>query len=258
MSNNPLMPVLFVGHGSPTNAIEDNEFSRAWAAAAHALPAPTAILCVSAHWETPGVMVTSMAHPRTIHDFYGFPEELFAVSYPAPGSPRLAARIRDLLGGSTVSADLKWGLDHGAWSVLRRMYPDASVPIVQLSLDASRSPADHYGLAGGLAPLRSEGVLVVGSGNLVHNLRVIQWEGGAYDWASRFDAEVARRIVAADHEALVHYDRLGPDAAHSIPTNEHYLPLLYALALRQQGEPVAFFAEQVVMGSISMRSLRIG
>ena len=238
--------------------IEDNEFSQAWAAAARALPAPTAILCVSAHWETAGVTVTAMHHPRTIHDFYGFPDELYAVSYPAPGSPRLASRVRELLHGATVSADLNWGLDHGAWSVLRRMFPNAGVPIVQLSLDASRPPAEHYRLAGELAPLRSEGVLVVGSSNLVHNLRVIQWEGGAYDWAQRFDAEVTRLILAADHDALVHYERLGPDAAHSIPSNEHYLPLLYALALRQPGESVHFFAEQVVMGSISMRSLRIG
>lgn len=258
MSTTPLMPVLFVGHGSPMNAIEDNEFSQAWAAAGRALPAPTAILCVSAHWETAGVMVTAMDRPRTIHDFYGFPEELYAVSYPAPGSPRLASRVRELLHGATVSADLKWGLDHGAWSVLRRMFPNAGVPIVQLSLDANRPPSEHYRLASELAPLRSEGVLVVGSGNLVHNLRVVQWEGGAFDWARRFDAEVTRHIVAADHDSLVHYERLGPDAARSIPTNEHYLPLLYALALQQPGEPVSFFAEQVVMGSISMRSLRIG
>jgi 4,5-DOPA dioxygenase extradiol len=202
--------------------------------------------------------VTAMPHRRTIHDFYGFPEELYAVTYPAPGSPRLANRVRELLGGASVSADQNWGLDHGAWSVLRRMFPGAGVPIVQLSLDASRLPAEHYRLAGELAPLRSEGVLVVGSGNLVHNLRVIQWEGGAYDWAQRFDAEVTRRIVASDHDALVHYDRLGPDAARSIPTNEHYLPLLYALALRQPDEPVRFFSEEVVMGAISMRSLRIG
>jgi 4,5-DOPA dioxygenase extradiol len=258
LSTTPLMPVLFVGHGSPLNAIEDNEFSQAWTAAVRELPTPTAVLCVSAHWETAGVMVTAMPHPRTIHDFYGFPEELYAVSYPAPGSPRLASRVQDLLNSASVSADQNWGLDHGAWSVLRRMFPDASVPIVQLSLDTSRLPAEHYRLASALTPLRSEGVLVVGSGNLVHNLRVIQWEGGAYDWAKRFDANVSRRIIAADHDALVHYDRLGPDAARSIPTNEHFLPLLYALALRQPGEGVRFFAEQVVMGSISMRSLRIG
>jgi 4,5-DOPA dioxygenase extradiol len=258
MSTALLMPVLFVGHGSPTNAIEDNEFSQAWAAAGRALPVPTAILCISAHWETAGVKVTAMDRPRTIHDFYGFPDELFAVTYPAPGSPRLAARVQELLGGTTVSADLKWGLDHGAWSILRRLFPDAQVPVAQLSLDASRPPAEHYRLARDLAPLRSEGVLVVGSGNLVHNLRVIQWEGGAFDWARRFDAEVARLILAGDHESLAHYERLGPDAAHSIPTNEHYLPLLYALALQQPGELVRFFAGQVVMGSISMRSLRIG
>jgi 4,5-DOPA dioxygenase extradiol len=166
--------------------------------------------------------------------------------------------VQELLAGAAVSTNTYWGLDHGAWSVLRRMFPDARVPIVQLSLDASQFPSEHFRLAGMLAPIRAEGVLVVGSGNLVHNLRLIQWEGGAYKWAERFDTEVTRRIVAADHDALVHYDRLGPDAARSIPTNEHYLPLLYALSLRQPGEPVRFFAEQVVMGSISMRSLRIG
>ncbi len=258
MSIVPLMPALFVGHGSPMNAIEDNEFSQDWAAVGRALPAPAAILCISAHWETAGVMVTAMEHPRTIHDFYGFPDELYEVSYPAPGSPMLAGRVRDLLGSAAVAADLEWGLDHGTWSVLRRMFPTANVPIVQLSLDAGLSPAEHYRLAAGLAPLRAEGVLVVGSGNVVHNLRVIHWEGGAYDWARRFDAEVARLIKAGDYESLAHYERLGPDAARSIPTNEHYLPLLYALALRRAGEPLRFFADQVVMGSISMRSLRIG
>jgi 4,5-DOPA dioxygenase extradiol len=247
-----------VGHGSPLNAIEDNAFSRAWAAAGRALPEPTAILCVSAHWETAGVMATAMPHPRTIHDFSGFPQELYAVTYPAPGSPWLANRVRDLLRATPVAADQSWGLDHGAWSVLRRMFPNARTPISQLSLDTTRTPAEHYRLAGQLAPLRSEGILIVCSGNLVHNLGVIQWEGGAYDWARRFDAEAARLILASDHDALVHYERLGQDAARSIPTNEHYLPLLYALALRRPGEPVRFFAEKVVLGAISMRSLIIG
>ena len=195
MSSTPLMPVLFVGHGSPTNAIEDNEFSRAWSAVGRDMPAPAAILCVSAHWETSGVMVTAMDRPRTIHDFYGFPDELYAVAYPAPGSPRLAGRVQELLGVGAAKADLHWGLDHGAWSVLRRMFPKADVPVVQLSLDTNRSPADQYLLASRLAPLRTEGVLIVGSGNLVHNLRVINWDGGAYDWAQRFDAEVAQFIT---------------------------------------------------------------
>ncbi len=255
------MPALFVGHGNPMNAIEENAFSRAWREAAAAMPRPRAILCVSAHWETEGAFVTAMAQPKTIHDFYGFPGELYEVQYPAPGSPELAERVRDLVGSTAVRLDdgYSWGLDHGAWSVLRRMYPRADIPVVQLSLDRTQHPRFHYDLASELLPLRHEGVLIVGSGNIVHNLRLLQWDADRpYPWAAGFDRQAAELILAGEHDRLVAYPALGEAARLSIPTNEHYLPLLYALALQQPDEPVAFFAEGLVYGSISMRSLRIG
>lgn len=253
----PRVPALFVGHGSPMNAIEDNEFSRAWAEVGQALPRPRGIVCVSAHWETAGTRVTAMARPRTIHDFGGFPRALFEMEYPAPGSPELARLVAEAL-PVPVAADERWGLDHGAWSVLRRMYPHADVPIVQLSLDQTRPPAEHYRIGRALRPLRERGVLIVGSGNVVHNLGLIDWSGGVYDWAVEFDATVRDLIALGDHESLVRYERLGRSAALAIPTNEHYLPLLYALGLQEEGEPIGFFAERVLMGSLSMRSLRIG
>jgi 4,5-DOPA dioxygenase extradiol len=255
---NQLMPVVFVGHGSPMNAIEDSAFSRSWAAVAARLPRPKLILSVSAHWETDGAQVTAMPRPRTIHDFYGFPEELFAVQYPAPGAPDLARRVRALLGTDTVMPDQAWGLDHGTWSVLVRMYPKADVPVVQLSLDRRRTPAEHYALAGRLAALRAEGVLVFCSGNIVHNLRLLEWGDTGYDWAAAFDLKLKALIEARDHAALVDYPKLGADALRAIPTNEHYLPLLYALALRGPAEPLKFFTEKVTLGAISMRSFRIG
>jgi 4,5-DOPA dioxygenase extradiol len=249
------MPVLFLGHGSPMNAIEDNEFHRAWGAMGRRLPRPKAVLCVSAHWETRGVHVTAAAQPETIHDFYGFPKALFDVRYRAPGDPALARRAAELAG---AREDTQWGLDHGAWGVLIAMYPEADVPVVQLSLDTSRPGAFHYALARKLAPLRDEGILVLGSGNIVHNLVV--WrpnDGRPYDWALRFDAEVRRRIDAGDHEALADYASLGEDARMAIPTPEHYLPLLYVLALQEKGETPAYFNDKV-MTSISMTSVLIG
>ena len=252
------MPVLFVGHGSPMNALEDNAFTAGWRAAASAIPRPRAILCVSAHWQTDGPHVTAMERPRTIHDFYGFPPELFRVQYPAPCSPWLAGRVVALGAAHGIAKNSGWGLDHGAWSVLIRMYPEADVPVVQLSLDARRSPAEHFALARSLRPLRDEGVLLLGSGNIVHNLRLIRWEDVAYDWATEFDSKVAQRIERQDDAALVDYRSLGPGAALAVPTDEHYLPLLYALAQRDAGEKATFFAEGVTLGSISMRSLRIG
>lgn len=251
------MPVLFIGHGSPMNALEDNEFSRAWAAAGRSLPRPQAILCVSAHWETRGAHVTAMANPRTIYDFYGFPQELYRQRYPAPGSPELARLVQETV-PAPVELDQRWGLDHGAWSVLSRMFPAADIPVVQLSLDATRPPAEHYALGRALMPLRRRGVMIIGSGNVVHNLRMMCWEERAYDWAVEFDAAVRRLILAGDHRALIDYDALGRSAALSIPTNEHYLPLLYALGAGEEGEDVHFFAEQVTYCAISMRSLRIG
>jgi len=249
------MPVLFLGHGSPMNAIEDNEFHRGWRALGERLPRPRAVLCVSAHWETQGVRAGAAASPETIHDFYGFPQALFDVRYRAPGDPALARRAAQLAG---AQADPERGLDHGAWGVLIAMYPDASVPVVQLSLDTTQPGAFHYALAKKLAPLRDAGILVVGSGNIVHNLGV--WrpgDGRPYDWALRFDAEVRRRIDAGEHAALADYPSLGMDARMSVPTPEHYLPLLYVLALQAKGEAPAYFNDKV-MTSISMTSVLIG
>jgi 4,5-DOPA dioxygenase extradiol len=249
------MPALFLGHGSPMNAIEDNEFHRGWRALGQRLPRPRAVLCVSAHWETRGVYAGATASPETIHDFYGFPQALFDVQYRAPGDPALARRAAQLAG---AQQDPDRGLDHGAWGVLIAMYPDASVPVVQLSLDTTQPGAFHYALAKKLGPLRDEGILIVGSGNIVHNLGV--WrpgDGRPYDWALRFDAEVRKRIDAGDHQALADYPSLGADARLSIPTPEHYLPLLYVLALQAKSEIPAYFNDQV-MTSISMTSVLIG
>ncbi len=252
------MPVLFVGHGSPTNAIEDNEFSRAWAAMGKALPRPSAILCISAHWETVGTRVTAMGSPRTIHDFHGFPRSLFDMQYPAPGDPGLARRIREITATADVRPDLDWGLDHGTWSLLSKMFPDAGIPVVQLSLDRTREPRFHYGLGKELRTLRNEGVLILGSGNIVHNLRAVVWEDTAHDWALEFDETAKRLILAGDHAALIDYPNLGSAARLSVPTNEHYLPLLYALGAQSMGEKLQFFADRVTLGSMSMRSIRIG
>jgi len=251
------MPVLFVGHGSPMNAIEENEFSRAWIAAGASLPRPKAILCVSAHWETEGTLVTAMESPRTIYDFYGFPPELYAMKYPAPGSPELAERVIKLL-GPAAGVDLEWGLDHGTWSVLARLFPKADVPVVQLSLDVRKSPQEHYDTGARLKVLRDEGVLILGSGNIVHNLRIMLWEDKAYDWALEFDEKVKGWILDDDHEPIIHYEKHGHSAALAINTAEHYKPLLYVLGAKEPGEPVSFFADKVSMGSMSMRSVRVG
>ena len=245
------MPALFVGHGSPTNAIEDSEFSRAWAETGGALPAPRAILCISAHWETAGTYVTATEKPETIHDFSGFPRPLYEMRYPAPGSPSLAQRVRALVRTTDVHLDRAWGLDHGAWSVLCRMFPAADVPVVQLSLDRTQGTAFHYGLGRELTALREEGVLLLGSGNVVHNLALMRWADTAYDWAEEFDATLKRLILAGDH------DSLGRAAQLAVPTAEHFLPLLYILAARGKHDRVSFFAEKVTLGSISMRSMRI-
>lgn len=252
------MPVLFVGHGSPTNAMEDNEFSRAWAEVGRSLPKPRAILCISAHWETAGTLVTAMERPKTIHDFYGFPEPLYEMQYPAPGSPALARLARDTALKTQVEIDSEWGLDHGAWAVLCHAFPKADVPVVQLSLDRTKGPEFHYELGKDLKSLRHKGVLIVGSGNMVHNLRVIKWQDAAYDWALEFDATLKKLILAGDHDSIIQYAKLGEAARLSVPTNEHYLPLLYVLALQDRKDELAFFADRVTLGSISMRSLRIG
>jgi len=252
------MPVFFLGHGSPMNAIEDNAWTRGWEAAAAAAPEPRAVLCISAHWETQGLAVTAEQNPSTIHDFGGFPQALFEVEYPAPGSPELARRVRDLLGPAPVRLAKDWGLDHGAWSVLCRMYPDADVPVVQLSLDRTLDAQGHFDVGARLAPLREEGVLVVGSGDIVHNLRAANFRDPTpVDWALRFRDRANALIAARDYDALVHHERLGEDAALSINSAEHYLPLLYVLALRREAEPIATFNDDV-FAAISMTCLRVG
>ncbi len=252
------MPVLFIGHGSPMNAIEDNEFSAGWIKAAGRLPRPKAILVISAHWESQGTLVTVMDKPRTIHDFYGFPRQLFEIQYPAPGAPALAERISNMVKIADVNPDLEWGLDHGTWSVLVRMFPKADIPVLQLSLDRSQDLPFHYELGGQLQALRDEGVLIVGSGNVVHNLRLMVWEDQAFDWAVDFDAKVKEWVLAGDHEALIHYEKYGRAAELSVNTAEHYLPLLYILGLKQQKDEIGFFNEKLWGGSFSMRCVRFG
>ena len=252
------MPVLFVGHGSPMNAIEDNEFSRAWVEAGKTLPKPNAILSISAHWETSGTLVTAMERPKTIYDFYGFPESLYEVKYPAPGSAELARLVQETVQKTQVRLDQAWGLDHGTWIVLRRMFPKADIPVVQLSLDRTKPPELHYALGKELRPLRSKGILIVGSGNIVHNLGMMNWQAKAYDWATEFDETVKQLILSGDHALIIRYQDLGQAVRLSIPTNEHYLPLLYTLALQDEQERIRFFTDGVTLGSISMRSLWIG
>lgn len=248
----PLMPVLFVGHGNPMNAITSNAFAAEWERIGRQVQ-PRAILCISAHWETKGSFVTAMERPKTIHDFGGFPDELFRVQYPAPGDPILATTIAQMT-HDTIMRDHEWGLDHGAWSVLKRMFPLGNVPVVQLSLDVTKSPMQHIELARQLAPLRRQGVVIVGSGNIVHNLGLVQWRGGTHVWAEEFDIRSKELITARDLSALASYDALGRAAQLSIPTPEHYLPMLYSLALADDAEEIVFFNESIDLGSVSMRS----
>ena len=252
------MPVLFLGHGSPMNAIEDNAWSRGWRAAGERLPRPDAILMISAHWETRGLAVTAAERPETIHDFFGFPQALFDAHYPAPGSPKLARRTAELLAPEPVRLDPERGLDHGAWSVLGPMYPHADIPVVQLSLDRTRTAQQHYDLGRRLRPLRDEGVMIIGSGDIVHNLRAADFrrpESPA--WADRFNTAAKRLIEQGDHQPLIDYAQLGEDAAQSINSEEHYLPLLYALGAQEPGERVDFFNDDV-FAAISMTSLAVG
>jgi 4,5-DOPA dioxygenase extradiol len=252
------MPVLFVGHGSPMNALEDNEFSRTWKQAGQEVPTPRAIICISAHWVTRGTLVTAMDKPRTIHDMYGFPPELYEICYDAPGSPDLAEQVRRIIKKTQVKDDQEWGLDHGTWSVLTHMFPKADIPVIQMSLDANITPGKHYEIAAQLKELRGEDVLIMGSGNIVHNLRMARFDDSAYDWALQFDGRVANWIEQNDHEPIVHYEKGDQAAALAINTAEHYLPLLYSLALRDENDKVSFFADKVMGGSISMRSVKIG
>jgi 4,5-DOPA dioxygenase extradiol len=251
------MPVIFVGHGSPMNAIEENQFSQEWEVLGKKLPQPKAIVCVSAHWETVGTQVTAMQNPRTIHDFGGFPRELFEMQYSAPGNPALAATIADAIKSPLILPDEKWGLDHGTWSVLCRMYPDAKIPVIQFSLDHTRDGEYHYNLGQQLSFLRDQGVLIIGSGNMVHNLRMINWNGNAFDWAIEFDEKAKGWLKDGNHEPLIHYQKQGQSAALAINSAEHFLPLLYVLGAQRKGEQVKFFNESVFAGSISMRGLVI-
>jgi 4,5-DOPA dioxygenase extradiol len=255
------MPAIFFGHGNPMNAIAENPWSARWAAIGAELPRPKAILCVSAHWYMPGTAVTAVAQPRTIHDFGGFPRALFEVQYPAPGSLELAARVRELLAPSSVTMDQSWGLDHGTWSVLVHAYPNADVPVIQLSIDEMQPAAWHFNVARQLAPLREENVLVMGSGNLVHNLPTYAWgkrEAQPVDWAIRFEALARQTMAAGDFEPLIAYEKLGRDAMLAAPTPDHYLPLLYVLAQHQPGEAISFPVEGFDGGSISMLTVQVG
>jgi 4,5-DOPA dioxygenase extradiol len=252
--------VLFIGHGNPMNAIEKNEFADGWRATALGLPKPNAILCISAHWETDGTQVTAMERPRTIHDFGGFPPELYAVQYPAPGSPALAAETRTVLSDTKVELDEGWGLDHGCWSIVMHMYPRADVPVVQMSLDYNKTPQYHYTLAKELATLRSQGILILGSGNIVHNLGAVDWvnRDAGHEWAIEANEKMKSLMLEGDHKRLIEYPALGNAVRLAVPTPEHYLPFLYSLALKEKDEPISFFNDKTVMGSLSMTSVKIG
>lgn len=253
----PIQPAIFFGHGSPMNAIEDNQFTAMWEQLGKQFPKPKAILAISAHWMTTNVAVTAMSKPRTIHDFGGFPPALFAANYPAPGSPELAQRISQLLGPMHVHQDHTWGLDHGTWSVLIKMYPAADIPIVQLSLNLHEGEDFHFRLGKQLASLRDEGIMIIASGNIVHNLRRLDMRIDGFDWAQRFDTQIQEAILRGDFASVVNYTQYGQDAQLSVPTVEHYLPLLYVLGAKREGDQIAIVNKELVMGAISMTSVVI-
>lgn len=255
------MPAIFFGHGNPMNALARNEYTESWAAIGQLISRPRAVLCVSAHWYIPHTAVTAMAAPRTIHDFGGFPRELFDFQYPAPGDPELASRVQDFLAPTPVALDERWGLDHGTWSVLCHVFPDSDVPIVQLSIDETKPARFHYETGKRLAPLRDEGVLVIGSGNLVHNLHTYAWgrhKVEPFDWAVRFEERARELLLAGDDDPLIAYESLGRDALLAAPTPDHYLPLLYVMGLRREGDQVSFPIEGFDGGSISMLAVQFG
>jgi len=261
--NSERMPVLFVGHGSPMYAIEENEFVHTWRKLGESIPRPKSILCISAHWETNGTYVTAMPKPPTIQDFGGFPRQLFEVQYPAPGSPELAYLTKNTLKKTPVELDQKWGLDHGAWSVIRNIYPMADIPVIEMSLDYNQSPQFHYDLAKELSSLRNKGVLIIGSGNIVHNLRMVAWDKVdepeyGFDWALYANDKIKKHILSNNHKELINYMLLGREVQMAVPTPEHYLPLLYTLALKGENEQVTFFNDKAVMGSLTMTSVKIG
>jgi 4,5-DOPA dioxygenase extradiol len=260
MSLGKLMPAIFFGHGNPMNALAKNSYTEGWAAIGQSMPRPKAVLAVSAHWYIPYCAVTSNLKPRTIHDFGGFPEKLYRVQYPAPGSPELAHRVKDMLAPSPVMLDDGWGLDHGTWAVLKHVFPAADIPIVQLSIDENQPPSFHYRLGKRLAALREEGVLIIGSGNIVHNLSAYAWDTSGvqpFDWALRFEKRARELMLQGEDTRLINYDNFGRDAHLAAPTPDHYLPLLYILGLRREKEKISFPVEGVDGGSISMLAVRI-
>lgn len=261
--NTDKMPVLFLGHGSPMNAIEDNEFVRNFQALGKSLPTPHAILCISAHWLTNGTSVTAMEKPPTIHDFGGFPEELFQQQYPAPGSPALAKLTQSIITQTAVSLDNAWGLDHGAWTVIKHLYPAANIPIIQLSIDYTKPGSWHFNLAKELSVLRNKGVLIIGSGNIIHNLRMIDFanfhkDDYGYDWAIEARAKFNQYISTGDFAPLLNWEKLGTYAKYAIPTPDHYYPLLYTLGTKENQEPLKIFNDKLMAGSLSMTSIQIG
>jgi 4,5-DOPA dioxygenase extradiol len=255
----PRMPAIFFGHGSPMNALDDNVYTRAWEQLGASIPKPKAILAVSAHWTTRGTAVTAMAAPKTIHDFGGFPQALFDMRYPAPGDPAVAARVRDLLKPVEVQLDHSWGLDHGTWSVLVKAYPHADVPVLQVSIDATQPAAYHFALGQRLSALRDEGILLIASGDVVHNLRTMQWgSNAAFDWATRFNDKVRDCLLGGDVAQLVDYEQWGQDAQLSVPTPEHFQPLLYIAGAKREDEAVSIAIDGIEMGSISMLTAVVG
>lgn len=256
-----IMPVLFIGHGSPMNGIEDNEFSQRWKAMAKEIPVPKAVLVISAHWMSKGTKITAMDFPPTIHDFGGFPQELFDVQYPVPGDIQLANETKSIITSTPIELDHDWGLDHGAWTVVRHMYPDAHIPVLQLSIDYTKRPQYHYELAKELYQLRKKGVLIIGSGNMVHNLRMVAWhklddKEYGYDWALQMNNTFKELIREDKHDRLIHYESLGREALLSIPTPEHYFPLLYTLGLKSSKDDISFFNDKAVGGSLTMTSVK--
>lgn len=257
------MPVLFIGHGSPMNGIEDTEFSRRWTSIAKEIPIPKAVLVISAHWFTKGTQITAMEFPKTIHDFGGFPEALYQVQYPAPGNAALAKETVALIKTTQVELDHDWGLDHGTWTVVRHMYPEATIPVLQLSIDYTKHPKFHYELAKEIHQLRKKGVLIIGSGNMVHNLRMLAWDKlnepeYGYDWAHHMNQQFKDCILNGEYEKLIHYEQLGKEAQLAIPTPEHYLPLLYTLGLKDENEKINFFNDKAIGGSLTMTSVQFG
>lgn len=258
MSNR--LPVLFIGHGSPMNTIEDNEFTKGWRKIAKTIQKPEAILCISAHWYTTSTMVTAMEKPRTIHDFYGFPPALYEQQYPAPGAPELALLITESSKTYSLSLNESWGLDHGTWSVLKQMYPKADIPVVQLSIDSTKPPEFHLDLGRTLSYLREQGVLIIGSGNLVHNLGAVNWqnEDSVYDWATEFERKILKSLIANDDTGFVNFKNIKDLAVKAHPSLDHYLPLLYARGAAGIDEEFHVFNQKTVLGSISMTSIQFG